>query len=171
MAESNKRRRWRRLISRFEQGDVGVPAQRGHDYRTEPRTTRAGVASAGRFMKTHTLRPSRELTCIYLYRDPVDFRKSYRGLSVLIELELGHSPFSGELYFFINRDRSRIKGLFWEDTGFVLYYKALAEERFHWPTVHDDTLVIDGEQLNWLFDGFDLDAMRPHRALAYESVA
>ena len=61
--------------------------------------------------------------------------------------------------------------LFWERNGFVLYYKALAEERFHWPTVHDDTLVIDGEQLNWLLDGFDLDAMRPHRALAYESVA
>ena len=31
------------------------------------------------------------------------------------------------------RRRNKIKCLMWEDNGFVLYYKALAEEKFKWP--------------------------------------
>ena len=77
-----------------------------------------------------TLRPAQHLPTVYLYRDPVDFRKSHNGLSALIEMELGHNPFSGHLYAFTNKRRNKIKCLFWEDNGFVLYYKALAEEKF-----------------------------------------
>lgn len=118
-----------------------------------------------------TLRPNASLPLVYLYRDPVDFRKSYRGLSVLVEQELGHNPFSGLLYVFANRDRSKIKCLFWEDTGFVLYYKALSEEKFKWPKKGDSLLNITGEQLNWLLNGLDIALMKPHRVLEYESVS
>ena len=45
----------------------------------------------------HTFRPDPDLTQVYLHRDPVDFRKSYRGLSLIVEQELGHNPFSGAL--------------------------------------------------------------------------
>jgi hypothetical protein len=34
---------------------------------------------------------------IYLYRDPVVFRKSYRGLAAIVEQELEHNPFDGAL--------------------------------------------------------------------------
>ncbi|WP_419650101.1 IS66 family insertion sequence element accessory protein TnpB, partial [Thiolapillus sp.] len=37
---------------------------------------------------------------IYLYRDPVDFRKSFRGLAAIVEQELSHNPFEGALYAF-----------------------------------------------------------------------
>ncbi|ELA9392370.1 IS66 family insertion sequence element accessory protein TnpB [Vibrio parahaemolyticus] len=53
-------------------------------------------------MRQPILRPSLSLPKVYLYRDPIDFRKSHRGLSALVELELGHNPFSGELYVFTN---------------------------------------------------------------------
>lgn len=46
---------------------------------------------------------------IYLYRDPVDFRKSYRGLAAIVEQELGHNPFDGDLYAFTNRQRNKVK--------------------------------------------------------------
>ncbi|WP_419616392.1 IS66 family insertion sequence element accessory protein TnpB, partial [Thiolapillus sp.] len=46
---------------------------------------------------------------IYLYRDPVDFRKSFRGLAAIVEQELGHNPFEGVLYAFTNRRRDKIK--------------------------------------------------------------
>ena len=118
----------------------------------------------------HTFRPDPDLTQVYLHRDPVDFRKSYRGLSLIVEQELGHNPFSGALYVFSNRNRSRIKCLFWESTGWVLYYKVLSEERFHWPDTDDTLVTMTGEQLNWLLDGFNLALMQPHRILAYESV-
>ncbi|WP_374116348.1 IS66 family insertion sequence element accessory protein TnpB, partial [Thiolapillus sp.] len=32
---------------------------------------------------------------IYLYREPVDFRKSFRGLAAIVEQKLGHNPFEG----------------------------------------------------------------------------
>jgi len=122
-------------------------------------------------MTAPTLRPSNTLPLVYLYRDPVDFRKSYRGLSVLVEQEIGHNPFSGLLYVFSNRNRSRIKCLFWEETGFVLYYKALSEERFKWPRADDTLITITGEQLNWLLSGYDISLLQPHRVLQYESVS
>ncbi|SNX48918.1 IS66 Orf2 like protein [Vibrio thalassae] len=38
-----------------------------------------------------TLRPAQHLPAVYLYRDPIDFRKSHNGLSALIEMELGQN--------------------------------------------------------------------------------
>ena len=119
---------------------------------------------------TVAIRPSVALTEVYLYRQPVDFRKSYRGLSAIVECELGHNPFTGSLYAFTNKQRNKIKCLFWEDNGFVLFYKALAEEKFKWPKGHEDTLVLTGQQLNWLLDGLDIDAMKGHKKLHYEAV-
>jgi transposase len=120
-------------------------------------------------MKRHYLRPALSMPRIYLYRDPVDFRKSYRGLAAIVEQELGHNPFEGGLYAFTNRQRNKIKLLMWEDNGFVLYYKALAEEKFRWPRPEDDVMPLSGEQINWLLDGYDISLMKGHRKLHYEA--
>ncbi len=118
---------------------------------------------------TAIMRPSVTLTDVYLYRDPVDFRKSFKGLAVLVEQELGHNPFSGHLYAFTNRHRNKIKCLFWEDNGFVLYYKSLAEDKFKWPKKSDDLVTLTGQQLNWLLDGYDISLMKPHKKRHYDS--
>jgi len=117
-----------------------------------------------------TLRPAHHLPKVYLYRDPIDFRKSHRGLSAIIESELGHDPFSGCLYAFTNKRRNKIKCLFWEDNGFVLYYKALAEEKFKWPKRTDEVVILTGQQINWLLDGYDISLMQGHKKLQYESL-
>ncbi len=96
------------------------------------------------------MRPALSLTEVYLYRQPIDFRKSHRGLSAIVECELGHNPFAGGLYAFTNKQRTKIKCLFWEDNGFVLYYKALSEDKFQWPKGDDALLTLTGQQLNWL---------------------
>ncbi|WP_419606116.1 IS66 family insertion sequence element accessory protein TnpB, partial [Thiolapillus sp.] len=57
----------------------------------------------------YRLRPHPRMPRIYLYRDPVDFRKSFRGLAAIVEQELGHNPFEGALYAFTNRRRDKIK--------------------------------------------------------------
>jgi len=99
-------------------------------------------------MRRRYLRPSLMLREIYLYRAPIGFRKQANGLALLIEQELGHSPFTGALYAFTNRQRNKIKCLMWEDNGFVLYYKALAEERFKWPAPSDGLMALTNEQIN-----------------------
>ena len=118
-------------------------------------------------MKQPVMRPSVELTQVYLYRDPVDFRKSFKGLAVLVEQELGHNPFEGYLYAFTNRQRNKIKCLFWEDNGFVLYYKSLTEDKFRWPKKTDELVTLTGQQLNWLLDGYDISLMKPHKKRHY----
>lgn len=117
----------------------------------------------------YALRPSVHLPRIYLYRDAVDFRKSHRGLSAIVQMELGHDPFTGTLYVFRNRAFNKLKILFWENNGFVLYYKSLAEEKFHWPDASTQLCELNGEQLNWLLDGYDITRMKPHKVLRYES--
>ena len=65
-------------------------------------------------MTAHYFRPSNDMPQIYLYRDTVDFRKSVNGLSAIVERELGHNLFEGALYAFTNRQRNKIKCLWWE---------------------------------------------------------
>ena len=121
-------------------------------------------------MRNHYLRPARDMPDIYLYRAPVDFRKQANGLALLVEQELGHNPFTGALYAFTNRHRNKIKCLMWEDNGFVLYYKALAEEKFKWPSLSEEVLPLTGEQINWLLDGYDISLLKGHKTLDYEAV-
>ncbi|WP_419583170.1 IS66 family insertion sequence element accessory protein TnpB, partial [Thiolapillus sp.] len=103
----------------------------------------------------YRLRPHPRMPQIYLYREPVDFRKSFRGLAAIIEQELGHNPFEGALYAFTNRRRDKIKLLYWEGNGFVLYYKSLAEEKFHWQGGEEELVSLTGQQINWLLDGYN----------------
>ena len=119
---------------------------------------------------THYFRPSHDMPKIYLYREPVDFRKAASGLSAIVERELGHNPFDGGLYAFTNRQRNKIKCLYWEDNGFVLYYKSLAEEKFYWPQPDEDLVSLTGQQINWLLNGYDIALMKGHKKLHYESV-
>lgn len=117
-------------------------------------------------------RPALDMPAIFLYREPVDFRKAVQGLAAIVEQELGHNPFEGALYAFTNRRRTKIKCLYWENNGFVLYYKALAEERFHWPKAGDGAVLsLDGQQINWLLDGYDLSLLKGHKKLHYEAVS
>ena len=119
---------------------------------------------------SRSIRPAHDMPRIYLYRNPVDFRKSFRGLAAIVEMELGHNPFDGGLYAFTNRQRNKIKCLFWEDNGFVLYYKSLAEEKFRWPRPGDELMSLNGQQINWLLDGYDISLMHGHKKLHYDAL-
>ena len=108
---------------------------------------------------------------VYLCLDPVDFRKQINGLAALVQDVLALDPFSERLFVFTNRRRDRVKVLYWEASGFVLWMKRLERERFHWPRGEGETVTLTGQQLNWLLDGFDLSRWRPHRRLFYDAVA
>jgi len=114
------------------------------------------------------LRPDNDV-CVYLYADPVDMRKSIDGLSALVEQEMVLSPTMKALFVFCNRGRDKIKMLCWERNGFIVWYKRLEKQRFRWPSV-GETVNINGQELNWLLDGFDLFNNQPHARLYFESV-
>ena len=117
------------------------------------------------------MRPDPALPEIYLCKEPVDFRKGIRGLSVLVESELSQDPFSERLFVFTNRRRNAVKILYWERSGFCLWQKRLERERFKWPRHLDgEVVVLNGQQLNWLLDGYDLRHLQPHKPLKYTTV-
>lgn len=118
------------------------------------------------------MHPGYAMGQIYLCRAPVDFRKSVDGLSALVEQELGFKLFDDTLYVFINRQRTKLKALYWHRNGFCLWYKRLERERFAWPAA--DALSLTHEvtlrELEWLLEGFDIWAYKPHKTLHYEAV-
>ena len=117
------------------------------------------------------LRPSPRIQA-YLYMEPVDMRKSIDGLALIVETELELSPMAEALFVFCNRSRDKIKMLYWERNGFVLWYKRLEKQRFRWPRQsvfgHEKR---DGRDLNYLLDGFDIWQQRPHQTLHFDSVS
>jgi transposase len=94
---------------------------------------------------------------IYLHRQFVDFRKSINGLSVIIESEKNLPVMSGALFIFCNKAKDKLKILYWDKTGFALWYKRLEKYRFKWPrSGKPNAYQIDEQQLHWLLDGYDI---------------
>ena len=116
------------------------------------------------------MRPDDDLLEVFLCLQPVDFRKGIDGLSALVAGELAMDPFSRRLFVFSNRHRNKVKILYWERNGFCLWQKRLEKERFHWLRSSGEVASLTGRQLNWLLDGYNINAMRPHRELNYSSV-
>lgn len=67
---------------------------------------------------------------IYLYDQCVDMRKSFEGLSQLIEASYPDKLLTGALFLFLNRSRTLIKILYWDGDGFVIWYKRLEQGTF-----------------------------------------
>jgi transposase len=96
----------------------------------------------------------------FLYDQATDMRKSFDGLSGIVQSQLQRDPMSGEVYVFINKRRNRIKLLHWEQGGFVLYYKRLEKGLFELPKTLDKTLGVSWSTLMMIVEGISLDYIR-----------
>ena len=94
---------------------------------------------------------------IYLAVEPVDMRKSFNGLWSLAEQKLHENPRQGAVFVFVNKNRNRLKMLYWDGTGIWIFAKRLEEGRFTWPVGSDRTkLSLQPEALAMLMAGIDL---------------
>lgn len=115
------------------------------------------------------LQPDVGTVGMFLYRRPIDMRKQRAGLAALVQEVIAENPFSGALFLFVGRRRDRIKVLWWDRNGFVVWYKVIeGKEKFHWPRHLDtDVVTISGEQLNRLLEGYDVWRMKAHQPLHF----
>ncbi len=96
---------------------------------------------------------------IYVAIDPVDIRKSFDGLSAAVREILRADPMSGHLFVFRNRRADRIKILFWDRSGFGLFYKRLERGTFRLPVDPDGFSVrieMEAAELALMLEGIDL---------------
>jgi transposase len=93
---------------------------------------------------------------IYIYTTCIDMRKSIDGLTMLLVDVYQQNPMQGDLFVFTNKQRNKIKMLFWDKNGFVLYYKRLEKGKFNYSKyIQEDKIVINATQLRALFVGLD----------------
>ena len=94
-------------------------------------------------------------TRVFLALQPIDGRKSFNALSVLVKETLQQEPTSGFLFVFVNRARNRLKVLFWDGSGLVLCTKRLESGRFAAPVGQGPSRCLRPEELILLIHGLE----------------
>lgn len=102
---------------------------------------------------------------IFVCTAPTKMNLSFDRLMGLAETIFKQDPLSGHLFLFLNRQRDRIKILFWDVDGFCIWYKRLEVGVFQLPiaTEGEQGVELDCCQLNRLLGGLDLKSGRRRR--------
>jgi transposase len=109
---------------------------------------------------------------IYLCTTPTDMRRGFDGLAALTRDILQEDPFSGHLFVFHNRRADRVKILYWDRTGFCLWYKRIEKGRFHFPDNAAASVQVEAAELSLLLEGIQLHgAQRRPRFVPQSHVA
>lgn len=99
---------------------------------------------------------------IFAYGEPVDMRKSFDGLLVLVKGALKENPLSGSLFVFVNRRGNYLKSIYWDRTGYCLFSKRLERGRFYLP-VSGEKQELEEEVFKLILDGIPLGEKRGMR--------
>lgn len=99
---------------------------------------------------------------IYVATTPVDFRKSHDGLAAIVEHRMQHDPLSGSLFVFTNKRADRLKLLYWDGDGLVLWYKRLEAGTYRLPRPTEDAaqLEISSVDLAMILSGIELSSIK-----------
>ena len=93
---------------------------------------------------------------IFVATAPTNMHLSFDRLAALAQDVLHADPLSGHLFAFFNRSADRVKILYWDRSGFCLWYKRLERGVFHLPRAGAVALELDAAELLLLLDGIEL---------------
>ena len=65
---------------------------------------------------------------VYLCVEPTDMRKGFDSLAGIVRERFGDDPLSGHLFLFASKRADRLKILWWDRDGFVIWCKRLERE-------------------------------------------
>jgi transposase len=105
---------------------------------------------------------------IFIYTQPADMRCGFNKLSMFTEAFMQKDPYSGHLFVFFNKPGDKCKILFWDRTGFIIWYKRLEEGTFEKVKSPKGkiSLEVDIAKLTWILEGIDL--FKARRRKRYE---
>ncbi len=84
-------------------------------------------------------------------------RKSINGLCIVVDQEMKLDLKQSALFIFCNRRRNRLKILYFDRSGFALWFKRLEEAKFSWPKdIDKDIVEIGAQDLELLLTGVNV---------------
>ena len=99
-------------------------------------------------------------TRVFLAAGDTDLRKSFDTLAGVVRGALKLDPLSGHLFVFTNGRRNRLKILFWDRSGFCVYYKRLEQGSFRLPKIEGGSAQLDAADLALILEGIELAGAR-----------
>lgn len=103
---------------------------------------------------------------VYLSVGPTDLRKSIDGYAAIVAGEFHLDPFSNSLFIFCNRQKNKIKMIYWDGNGFWLLFKRLEKSKFKWPKASDSgSISITHQQFRWLLEGLNIEQPKAFKPL------
>jgi transposase len=101
-------------------------------------------------------------TRIWLCTGPTDMRRSFDRLAEQAQSVTRQDPQSGHLFAFRSRGGDRLKLLYWDKDGYVLWYKRLEAGTFKLPKVEATQLSVElrASELAMILDGIDLAGVK-----------
>ena len=93
---------------------------------------------------------------IWLCLQPTDIRRSFDGLSALVKTHLGENPTSGHWFVFVNRRRTQIKLLAFEEGGYCVWSKRLEQGQFAALSGEGGKRILCHTEFLALLEGIDL---------------
>ncbi len=103
---------------------------------------------------------------VYIACGYTDLRKGIDNLSALVRQRFQLDPFQRVLFLFCGRRSDRIKGLFWEEDGFLLLYKRLESGSFQWPRSGEEVQALTPQQYRWLMEGLSVEQPKAHKPIS-----
>ena len=102
---------------------------------------------------------------IFLCMTPIKMYYSFDTLMGFAQTVFDQDPLSGHLFVFFNRERNRVKILFWDQEGFCIWYKRLEAGTFQFPEAasEEQGIELDYSQLTNILGGVDLRNGRRRR--------
>ena len=79
---------------------------------------------------------------VYIRPGYTDLRKGIDGLCLLVQSSMKLDPRQNILFLFCGRKTSTIKGLLWEEDGFMLITKRLENGKFQWPRTEEEVIAL-----------------------------
>ena len=67
---------------------------------------------------------------IFVCKEPTDMRKGFEGLGAEVEFLASGELLSGAYFVFLNRQRNRMKVLYWDTDGLAIWNKRLEKGSF-----------------------------------------
>jgi len=104
-------------------------------------------------------------TKVFLYGQPCDMRKGFDGLYGLVQNEMELNPLSGYIFVFMSKGRNKVKLLYWDKDGLVLYSKRLEKGTFKRPTtnVNAPNSELTHDEIYMILRGIDFEKTKKRK--------